>query len=224
MVMVQLAKIFSFLAREVNLRRGPKTTSELTVTRFQEEGFAMQSLIKSLCLSCRVLKQSPARLSRISICLCALVFLISTTLGAAAQNLRSPSAIQEEPARVVAANSDQVSESAASPVADPRAILRAAKLIYIRKKSVYFKAPELENELRKRPEFQSWGLAITRNERDADLIIEVGRKVFTTRFIYTVIDPRTDIVILSGKLSSLGGTLTTKIAKRLIEQMRELRT
>jgi hypothetical protein len=39
----------------------------------------------------------------------------------------------------------------------------------------------------------------------------------------TVIDPRTDIVVLTGKLSSLGGTLATKIAKRLIEQMREVR-
>jgi hypothetical protein len=51
----------------------------------------------------------------------------------------------------------------------------------------------------------------------------VGRKVFTTTFVYTVIDPRTDIVVLTGKLSSLGGTLATKIAKRLVEQMRELR-
>jgi hypothetical protein len=42
----------------------------------------------------------------------------------------------------------------------------------------------------------------------------VGRKVFTTRFVHTVIDPRTDIVVLTGKLSSLGGTLATKIAKR----------
>jgi hypothetical protein len=106
---------------------------------------------------------------------------------------------------------------------DPAAILRAAKLIYVRKKSVYFKAPELENELRKRPEFQRWGLVITRNESDADLIIEVGRKVFTTRFIYTVIDPRTDIVVTTGKLSSLGGTLATKIAKRFIEQMQQVR-
>jgi len=32
-------------------------------------------------------------------------------------------------------------------------------------------------------------IAITRDENDADLIIEVGRKVFTTSFIYSVIDP-----------------------------------
>jgi hypothetical protein len=191
---------------------------------FQEEGSVMRSVIESLSLSCLTLKQSPAFLHRIGICLCALVLLILSVPGIAAQPPRSLSTAQEESARVVASASDQVSDSAASPVTDPRAILRAAKLIYIRKKSVYFKAPELENELRKRPEFQSWGLAITRNERDADLIVEVGRKVFTTRFIYTIIDTRTDIVVLSGKLSSLGGTLATKIAKRLIEQMRSLRS
>jgi hypothetical protein len=109
-----------------------------------------------------------------------------------------------------------------APITDSATVLRQAKLIFVRKKTVFIEAPELENELRKRPEFQRWGLAITRNEADADLIIEVGRKVFT-RFVYTVIDPRTHIVVMSGKLSSLGGTLSTKIAKRFIEQMQRVR-
>jgi hypothetical protein len=100
--------------------------------------------------------------------------------------------------------------------------MRHAKTIYIRKKTIYIEAPELENELLKRPEFQRWGLAITRNEMDADLIIEVGHKIFT-RFVYTVLDPRTNIVLASGKLSSLGGTLSTKIAKRFIENMQRVR-
>ena len=184
----------------------------------------MLSVNESLNLSCPAHRQSFARLSRTGICLWALLLLISSVSGGAAQTLQSSSAPREEAVRIVATGSDQVSDSVASPITDPRAILRAARLIYIRKKSVYFKAPELENELRKRPEFQGWGLAITRNEGDADLIVEVGRKVFTTRFIYTVIDPRTDIVVLSGKLSSLGGTLATKIAKRLVEQMRQIRS
>lgn len=106
---------------------------------------------------------------------------------------------------------------------DAAAVMRKAKLIYVRKKSVYVEAPEVENELRKRPEFERWGLAITRNEADADLVIEVGRKIFT-RFVYTVIDPRTNIVVASGKLSSLGGTLSTKVAKQFIEQMRRARS
>src|SRR4051812_44044926 len=154
----------------------------------------MHSVVESLNPSCPVFRWLGARPRQTSICLlCALVLLISTAPGIAAQTLSGSSVGEKESARAVVSISDQVSDSSTvSPVTDPRAILRAARLIYIRKKSVYFKAPELENELRKRPEFQSWGLAITRNEGDADLIVEVGRKVFTTRFIYTVIDPRTE--------------------------------
>ena len=109
-----------------------------------------------------------------------------------------------------------------APITDSATILRRAKLIFVRKKTVFVEAPELENELRKRPEFQRWGLAITRNEAEADLIIEAGRKVFT-RFVYTVVDPRTNIIVMSGKLSSLGGTLSTKIAKRFIAEMQRVR-
>jgi hypothetical protein len=157
--------------------------------------------------------------------LLALLLLISTAPQAIAQTSNGVgTAAIESTASAPVAGSEQFSDSkATAPVTDPATILRNAKLIYVRKKSVYFKAPELENELRKRPEFQRWGMAITRNEADADLIIEVGRKVFTTRFVYTVIDPRTDIVVTSGKLSSLGGTLSTKIAKRFIQQLQQVR-
>ena len=153
----------------------------------------------------------------------ALSILFSTGSTAIAQALTSDAkGNSDEPESRIAAT-EQFSDSSAPLVTDPSTIMRNAKLIYIRKKSVYFKAPELENELRKRPEFQRWGLAITRNEADADLVIEVGRKVFTTRFVFSVIDPRTDIVVTSGKLSSLGGTLSTKLAKRFIEQMQRVR-
>jgi hypothetical protein len=191
--------------------------------RFRRKSFVMRSAIESLSLFCHVLKRSPVFLRRPGVGLFALVLLISTATGVTAQSLHTSSAAPVEPVPGIVSSSDQVSASNATPITDPATILRRAKLIYIRKKSVYFKAPELENELRKRPEFGRWGLLITRNDADADLIIEVGRKVFTTTFVYTVIDPRTDIVVLTGKLSSLGGTLATKIAKRLIEQMRELR-
>ena len=167
-------------------------------------------------------RRGPRYVARLGIITFAGILLVSASLGAAAQN-SSTITTQGDSPRLVVKNSVQVSDAMAAPLTDTAAILRAAKLIYVRKKSVYFKAPELENELRKRPEFQRWGLVITRNESDADLIIEVGRKVFTTRFIYTVIDPRTDIVVTSGKLSSLGGTLATKIAKRFIEQMQQVR-
>ena len=150
----------------------------------------------------------------------ALVLLIST--AAAGQEFSGAKAATEDAVRARVAGSEQYSESNAAPVTDTATIMRHAKTIYIRKKTIYIEAPELENELLKRPEFQRWGLAITRNEMDADLIIEVGHKIFT-RFVYTVLDPRTNIVLASGKLSSLGGTLSTKIAKRFIENMQRVR-
>lgn len=185
----------------------------------------MRSRISSFNLFKGVLKPSSRAKHYLGgVALFTLVLLISTA-GATVhgQALSGAPVSTAQPARTIALSSDQFSDSNAPPVTDPATILRNAKLIYIRKKSVYFKAPELENELRKRPEFQRWGLAITRNEADADLIIEVGRKVFTTRFVYTVIDPRTNIVVTTGKLSSVGGTLATKIAKRFIEQMQQVR-
>lgn len=184
----------------------------------------MRSRISSFNLFKRVLKPSSRPKHYLSgVALLTLILLLSTAGAVRGQALNGAQASTAQPERPVVISSDQFSDSNAPPITDPATILRNAKLIYIRKKSVYFKAPELENELRKRPEFQRWGLAITRNEADADLIIEVGRKVFTTRFVYTVIDPRTDIVVTSGKLSSVGGTLATKIAKRFIEQMQQVR-
>jgi hypothetical protein len=182
----------------------------------------MRPLISSFNFFKSILKVLSSSKHYLGAAIIMLVLLISITSVATGQELNRAGAAASS-ARTVIASSDQVSDSNAAPVTDPAIILRNAKLIYIRKQSIYFKAPELENELRKRPEFQRWGLAITRNETDADLIIEVGRKVFTTRFIYTVIDPRTNIVVTTGKLSSLGGTLSTKIAKRFIEQMQRVR-
>ena len=153
--------------------------------------------------------------------LVAFILLFSAT--AAGQVLNGAHASAADPAaRGGLMTSGQSSDSNAAPVTDPATILRKAKLIYIRKMTAFIEATELENELRKRPEFQRWGLAITRTEADADLILEVNRKVFT-RFVYSVIDPRTNTVVMSGKLSSLGGTLSTKIAKRFIKQMQRVR-
>lgn len=105
----------------------------------------------------------------------------------------------------------------------PNDALRSAQTIYIRSKSVYFKPEGLENSLLQRQEFQDWGLTITRDEADADLIIEVGRKVFTTSFIFSVVDPRNKRVVASGRVNSIGGTVEGKISDSLIKRLRMAR-
>lgn len=106
----------------------------------------------------------------------------------------------------------------ARPSADDA--LRSARNIFIRSKSVYFKPSTLENSLLQQDDFRQWGLAVTRNEADADLIIEVGRKVFTTSFVYSVIEPRTQRVVASGRVNSIGGTVEGKITHSLMKKLR----
>ena len=105
----------------------------------------------------------------------------------------------------------------------PNDVLRSAQTIFIRSKSVYFKASTLENSLLQQDEFQQWGLVISRDESDADLIIEVGRKVFTTSFIYSVIDPRNKRVVASGRVNSIGGTVEGKITSSFMKKLRAVR-
>jgi len=105
----------------------------------------------------------------------------------------------------------------------PYEILRSARTIFINTNSVFFKPATLENALLKRAEIQAWGLMITRVREDADLIIEVDRKLFTTRFVYSVLDRRTSTVVASGKISSIGGTVEGKISDSFIKRMRRVR-
>jgi len=80
----------------------------------------------------------------------------------------------------------------------------------------------IEDKLQKRPEFSQMGLVITRDESAADLILEVDHDVLT-KYVYTAVDRRSQIVVASGKLSSLGGTVAGKVAKRFLKQVMQAR-
>ncbi|MDQ1523085.1 MAG: hypothetical protein QOE47_1009 [Pyrinomonadaceae bacterium] len=105
----------------------------------------------------------------------------------------------------------------------PAETLRTAQTIFIRTKSAYFKPAALEQSLLDRSEVQYWGLVISRDESDADLVIEVDRKLFTNIFIYSVLDPRTNRVLISGKIGSLGGTVEGQIANGFVKRLRPFR-
>lgn len=100
----------------------------------------------------------------------------------------------------------------------PRESLRSAKFIYVHSESVLVGQSVIETKLRKRPEFQQLGLMITRDRAAADLILEVRHDVLT-KYVFTAIDPATKVVVASGKLSSLGGTVAGKVAERFMKQL-----
>jgi hypothetical protein len=105
----------------------------------------------------------------------------------------------------------------------PNEVLSSAQTVFIVSNSVYFKSQALENSLLQKQEFQDWGMVITRDAADADLIIEVGRKVFTTSFVFSVLDPKNNRVVASGRVNSIGGTVEGKISDSFIKRLRQAR-
>lgn len=112
--------------------------------------------------------------------------------------------------------------SAQSPTPDPVASLRSARLIYVKSSSKLVGNSVIEEKLQKRPEFSQMGLVITRDPDAADLILEVHHDRFT-KYVYTAVDPRANIVVAGGKLSSLGGTVAGKVAKRFLKEVMKAR-
>jgi hypothetical protein len=100
--------------------------------------------------------------------------------------------------------------------------LRTARTIYVKSSSLLVGSEVVEEKLQKRAEFAQLGLAITRDDLSADIILELHHDVFT-KYVYTAIDRHTNIVLASGKLSSLGGTVAGKVAKRFLNQVLKAR-
>lgn len=106
--------------------------------------------------------------------------------------------------------------------ADPTVILGSARVIYVRSTALLVKASTVEEKLRERDEFQHLRLLITRDEPSADLILELHPDLLT-KYVYSAIDPKTQVVVASGKVSSLGGTVAGKVAKRFLKQVARAR-
>jgi len=149
-------------------------------------------------------------------CLHLLILLVSlgVTSNSQAQETQDPALLQVQPF------SESMSRRArrADSVSTTGNVARAVRFIYVRSQSALVTTEDIENKLRKHPDFQRLGLKVTRQEMDADLILEVRRSVLT-KFVFTAIEPETLILVASGKLSSLGGTVDGKVAKLFMKQL-----
>ena len=108
---------------------------------------------------------------------------------------------------------------------DPATLMRTAHFIRVHSDSVFVNEREVEDSLRKRKEFQAWGMVLTRNDAEADLVIEISRKAFTRRFTFIVLDPRTMEIVTSGKTRSVlfGKHIPTKIAEKFANRVKVVR-
>jgi hypothetical protein len=102
-------------------------------------------------------------------------------------------------------------------------VMRLARLLYVRPRSSWFNKEKLERELLKRKEFGELGLELTRSAPNANLVLEITRKVFTTRFTCSIIEPSSDRVVGSATASSLGGEIEPHLADAIIKQFKAAR-
>lgn len=107
--------------------------------------------------------------------------------------------------------------------ASASSILRTAKTVFILPKSDYMNREALERELVKHPGFNQLGLLVVRDKEEADLILEVYRKKWTTRFTITAVDARSGALVASCQDSSIGGDIEPKLAKCFIKQAQAAR-
>ena len=99
-----------------------------------------------------------------------------------------------------------------------RARTATSRRVFVRSKSLLVRGAVVEDKLLKRPEFKQLGFSITRDESDADIILEL-RHDLLTKYVFSVVEVKTQAVVAGGKLSSLGGTVAGKVAKRFVKEM-----
>jgi hypothetical protein len=90
--------------------------------------------------------------------------------------------------------------------------------------TMFLKPDQLEDELRKRAEFEAMGLAIVKDATKADLMIDLDRPVFTYTFTYSLSSADTRVVVASGKVIAFDGNFAAPlIAKELMKRFRAAR-
>jgi hypothetical protein len=106
----------------------------------------------------------------------------------------------------------------------PAAVIRqriataASRKVFVYSTSLLVSRVVVEDKLLKQREFQQLGFVITRDAAEADFVLELRHDVLT-KYVFTVINARSKAVVASGKLSSLGGTVAGKVAKRFVKEM-----
>jgi hypothetical protein len=164
-----------------------------------------------------------------SLLLTLVIFFASTTTDAGAQ-VRLPPPQSQTPSPPPAADEsesedDESVERVRPRATDPAALMRTARVILVRSHTAFVNDKEVEDSLRKRKEFRAWGMSITRSDADADLIIEIERKAFSRRFTFSVLEPRTLLVVTSGKTRSVlfGKKIPNKIAEKFVNRVKTAR-
>ncbi len=103
---------------------------------------------------------------------------------------------------------------------DPKALLVSARTIYVNSQSAFVKNKAMISALNDHKELREFGLAVTDSASTADLMLSIDRAPFTIEYSFTVIHIRTRIVVASGHVNSLFGTVPGKVANSFAKQLK----
>jgi uncharacterized caspase-like protein len=159
-----------------------------------------------------------------------LVKYLQTNVPAEAQRDLGAGAEQRPRAIIEGYQSDEltlaVSESGAPPAKpEPAELIRAARTIHVRSKTIYLRPKLLEDELLKQPDFQALGLKIVGDVKEADLVVEVTLPFLTWMWTYVVTHQASDTQLANGKIREItAGFASPKLAKEISARLQTLRT
>ena len=111
----------------------------------------------------------------------------------------------------------------------PKEMLATARSIYILSRTHYAPSEAIIAALQDSKSFEALGIAIIEVPKDehllfdADLLFDIDRAPFTTEYSFTVIDRQSNIVVASGHVNSLFGTVPGKVTDSLVKQIKAAR-
>jgi len=115
-------------------------------------------------------------------------------------------------------------EAARIAETNPKTLLRNARVVFVTSHTEFFDTVQLQNALRKRPEFETWKMVFVdgwKKQDVADILIEIDRPLFTYTWTYQIINRSNGIVLATGKVTAFDGNFATPLlAQRIIEEMK----
>jgi hypothetical protein len=82
----------------------------------------------------------------------------------------------------------------------------------------------LQDAFYTRPEMREWGIRIVDDRNEADIDIDVTRPFLTYDWIFKMIDPKTGIVLATGKITAIDGPAAAqRLAIDIVNQIRSVR-
>ena len=135
--------------------------------------------------------------------------------------------MKEKDLRKAAEEKRAAEESARAVETSPKALLGRARTFYIDSDTSYFESVQLQNALLKRPEFDTWQMAIVEgwDKRNvADVLIDIDRPLFTYTFTYKITDRSKGIVLATGKVTAFDSNAAAPmLAARIVEEIKKAR-